>query len=78
MTNTDAGLDKCRVCNGAKIIAPLGGIQRKCKACKGVGYIEPMISMKQAEKIVNASIKIADKMDKVDKRSKAYRDSIGR
>ena len=72
----------CTTCKGSKLIAPLGGITKKCELCSGVGYIEllnPLTLPIEPDSIDNVQSKpFTILTTKLDKRSKEYRQSIGR
>lgn len=77
---------RCECCRGKKTILSLGGMTKKCTACKGVGHVDAakdVVSVTAEEsavivKRVSAPKKRVVKRDigKLDKRSKAYRDSV--
>jgi hypothetical protein len=75
---------RCPQCNGSKIVIGAGYIEHQCDACNGNGYIVPngkvgnvvIVDAPVVKPLeVKPSVEIAPKLDK---RSKAYRESIGR
>lgn len=72
----------CTKCRGLKTVAPLGGINTKCDLCSGVGHVECGELITDKIKPAIEEHILADKRKdqippiKIDKRSKAYRDSL--
>ncbi|MGL6123767.1 MAG: hypothetical protein ACRC1W_12285 [Shewanella sp.] len=76
---------RCECCGGKKNMLALGGLIKKCLVCKGVGHVsikevasDAIVESESVVKRVKAQkkkvIKVVD--GKIDKRSKAYRDSM--
>ena len=77
---------RCYACHGSKKLMGLGMIYKDCYVCDGIGYLKPVEA--EPDKTHKDKINICSVADvdhtgekhitKVDKRSKAYRESIGR
>jgi phage FluMu protein Com len=80
---------RCPQCNGSKIVLGAGYIEHKCDACNGLGFVDEAKATNVLPDDKSSTIAITEPLvkevkalevttSKLDKRSKAYRDSIGR
>jgi hypothetical protein len=74
---------RCECCGGKKNLLALGGLIKKCVVCKGVGHVstkeaidKSAVESKSVVKRVRTQKNKGFASDKVDKRSKEYRDSF--
>ena len=74
---------RCECCNGKKTILALGGLIKKCRECSGVGHISTAVEKELTDEIIPVKTKIVVKKTVkrkaagvLDKRKKAYRDSL--